>query len=84
MKSIDKIAEVTWYDACHKSYDDSMLEAIKHTDNGRELLVTNTSYGKIAKLTKYVVVLITEESNSADKEVTVIPRGWVRKIRYLK
>jgi len=76
--------KIVWYDACSKTISDESLKCINEHYDGKELLEINTSYGKIYKKLKNVVILITEESTVKETEVTIIPRNWIISPRSLK
>lgn len=76
---------IKWYDACSKEIDEDEFNAIqKLQTDGKELLVINTTYGKLLKKLKSVVVLINEESTTNETNITVIPRGWIISPKKLK
>jgi len=70
--------KVNWLDAQQrKIHKDALNVYIKNKHlSGKELLATNTTYGKVYKL-KDVVIVIHEESTDEDTDFTVIPKGWV-------
>ena len=72
-----KICIIKWYDACSKQASEDELKAIENIVSGKELLVINTTYGKIFKEFEDVVVIMTEDSTSDTKEITIIPKGWI-------
>jgi len=69
--------KIKWYDACSKTIPEDSLKHINEHYDGKELLEINTTYGKLFKKLKHVVILITEESSVKETEVTIIPRGWI-------
>jgi hypothetical protein len=68
---------IKWYDACTKEVDGDFKNVMYQLKDGRELLATNTTYGKLFKVFENVVVIITEESDTDEEEMTFIPRGWI-------
>jgi hypothetical protein len=74
----NKTIEVMWMDANSCILTKDALENLKENDSGNELLFINTTYGKIGKIMKDIVILIHEETNNCDDvDVTVIPRKWI-------
>jgi hypothetical protein len=75
----NKLTTIEWYDACSKEATDEEIEAIKKSLSGKELLVINKTYGKVIASLKDVVVVMTEDSTSEKKDITIIPKGWIIK-----
>lgn len=78
MKEI--ISKIIWNDACELEVDKRLLKTIHQLEDGRELLIQNTTYGKIIKKLKNVIVIMTEESDGKESTMTFIPRDWIIKI----
>jgi len=67
---------VTWYDAVRKELSKEYIDSLNRYDIGKELLVTNKTYG-IVKILKDVVIIIHENSTDGDVEVSIIPKKQV-------
>jgi len=80
----NKVVKVEWYDACSKSASQDELTAINFIKDGKELLPINTTYGILYKKLTNVIIIITEESTSDKKDITIIPNVWVKKIKRIK
>ncbi len=75
----NKLLEITWYDANQQDVDNGYIKALTGEEDGMDLMVENTTYGKIAKILKKVVIII-HEVTTAEKcgtDCTIIPRGWI-------
>lgn len=83
MKDIEQIVKVTWYDSCQKELTNEDISALIQSV-GKEYLVTNYTYGRLVKKSKHIVAVMTEDSTTNEKNVTVIPTGWVQKIEYYR
>lgn len=74
----NKTIEVVWADANSCTLTKDMLQNLKEKDSGKDLLFVNTTYGKLGKVLKDIVIIIHEESNNCqDLDVTIIPRKWI-------
>jgi len=74
---VGDLVEVEWFDAQSATYTQEELS--KSSDEG--LLAINTSYGKLIRNTKKVVVIVYEEGTTDELEVTAIPKSWLLKIK---
>ena len=73
----DNIIELKWYDACSRSLSEEELKLLNNLESGIEFLAINKTYGKILKKLNDVIVLTTEDSDSSELDVTIIPRSWI-------
>lgn len=73
-----EVIVVKWLDANSSSIKQETLDGLKEKDSGKDLLFVNTTYGKLGKVLKDIVIIIHEESNNCpDLDVTIIPRKWI-------
>mgnify|MGYP000952689408 FL=1 len=73
-----EVIVVKWLDANFSSIKQETLDGLKEKDSGKDLLFVNTTYGKLGKVLKDIVIIIHEESNNCqDLDVTIIPRKWI-------
>lgn len=75
MTRVGNIIEVKWLDACQRNYEKEYIYGLV---SGKELLITNITYGKLFKIGEDVVVI--EHENSSDEttiDCTIIPRSWI-------
>lgn len=70
---------IEWYDACSKKVTGEEYAAIMNQKSGKELMVINKTFGKVVAVFDDVVVVLTEDCTTGEKEITVIPRGWIIK-----
>lgn len=66
---------IKWLDACQREYEKDYVNGL---ESGKELLLTNVTYGKLFKVCKEVVIIEhehTEENTTID--CTIIPRSWI-------
>ena len=79
---INKIIAVKWYDANQRDFTLEQLGNMKTND----MLVTQTTFGKLIGITKDIVVIQHEEDDYSveTKDCTVIPRSWIRTPRKLR
>lgn len=72
---------VHWLDACQRNYDKGY---IKNLVSGKELLLTNVTYGKLFKVLDDVIVIEHEHTEGEDEiDCTIIPRNWIIKPKRL-
>lgn len=77
-----KLLKVEWLDACQKDLDTDYIESLT---SGKELLVVNTTYGKLFKVLEHVIIIEHEHSDNKEHiDCTIIPRCWIIKPKRLK
>jgi len=81
IKSTETLHKIIWLDACALEVDKSTLNTIHKLKDGREMLVTNITYGKIVKKMQHVIVIMTEDSTGKEKDMTFIPRDSILEIK---
>jgi hypothetical protein len=80
-----KLTTIEWLDANQQRVNNDYLLGLQSTDSGKDLLVINTTYGKVVKVMKDVVLIVHEETTaeSSGTDITIIPRGWIVTPKYL-
>ena len=72
------LVSVTWNDAC--DHTDISLDEL-NKKGIKTWLVLRTTYGKLFKENKDVVIVIRDETEDGDCEITAIPKPWVTSIQ---
>ena len=78
MGLVTNLVSVTWLDAADHT-------DISLTDLGnkspKSWLMKRTTYGKLFKENKDVIILIRDQDSEDDCEITVIPKPWVIEVK---
>jgi len=82
MKEIKELVEVTWLDAVGYGRDKDFKEEDLNNKPSKLLEETRT-YGYIHSKDSSAISII-HEVNSDDKEFTIIPINWIKKIKRYK
>ena len=82
----DKLIKVEWYDATQRDMDEEYLTSLTGKESGMDLLLINTTYGKIGAILDDVIIIIHEESASSrdGTDTTMIPRTWIKEPKEFK
>lgn len=70
---------IEWYDAVERNLNHEDYLRLLNSD-GKDFLAVKKTYGRIVKLEETVLV-ITEENFDGEREITIIPKGWIINIK---
>jgi len=77
------LVEVIWRDATSTEHNREFMDEVKKNNLMKELIIKQSTYGRLYYKDKKVVVIVNTEDNDRI-EYTAIPGTWIEKIIYYR